>query len=272
MKKTIYLTILTIVTVVCIIFGALYHIGGFFSNITFFNFLGGNLDRSPINYSEDLDAFEAINLDTNVMDITIERGEGYHLSYNCEKYLEPEFEVKNNTFTLSQPDVSSPVFNISSNKCSMTLTVPSDVYFTKIDITSDVGAVSIEDIGAKTAIFQADVGDLTLDTCAFSDTNITADVGDITSLNTDLGNATISADVGDIELNDATFESLDLSNDVGDVDLDCATKLSNYQIELSTDVGDVTVNGKNHDKDYSRDGNGEKLTIENSTGDINLNY
>lgn len=246
MKKGIYLTIITIITIICIIVGALHHMGGFFGNI-----FSINVDKSPVNVSKDLEAFDSIHIDTNVMDIKIIKGDSYHLSYECAKYLEPEFKVENNTFTLTQTQEFSGVFNFNTRTCTLTLTVPSDIDFEDTTITSDVGDISLT--GFKT-----------------SNLYIEADVGDISAKDAVFKNGEIYADVGDTELDDITFTSLELTNDVGDVELISNSNLSDYEIELSCDIGEVNFRDKNHGDDYSQNGSDGTLTIDCSIGDIEV--
>lgn len=274
MKKTVFLAILTVITILCIIGGTIYHVSGFIDNIHLFDFSGVTLDHSRVTYSEDLDEFSAIDLDTSVMDITLETGDTFHLSYDCVSYLVPEVTVKKGTLFLTQPDV--PHFGGSNNACSMTLTVPSGTVFTNADISSDVGNIRISGLQAEDADIQADVGDLTISGCTFTRSELDADVGDIDIGDTDFGKSEITADVGDVEITGALFTNLEISNDIGDISVDVDADLSDYQMDLSTDLGSVTLNGVGYKRSFSqkgtKDSKGLRLTIENSTGDIDVTY
>lgn len=78
MKKNIYLIIITIITVVCIIAGSLYHIGGFALGL--FNNLIPRSDKSLGNVcTEELSVDEFSNLvfDTTISNINVKTGDGY---------------------------------------------------------------------------------------------------------------------------------------------------------------------------------------------------
>ena len=100
MKKTIYLTVLSLVTVFCIIIGSIYHISGWigFGLDNVFNFITGDADsslsrRNRVTYSENINEFNKIKIDTDSMNINIKKGDIFHLEYNCLENREPQFEV-----------------------------------------------------------------------------------------------------------------------------------------------------------------------------------
>ena len=83
MKKNIYLIIITIITVVCIIAGSLYHIGGFALGL--FDNLIPRSDKSLGNVcTEELSVDEFSNLvfDTTISNINVKTGDSYTVSYN----------------------------------------------------------------------------------------------------------------------------------------------------------------------------------------------
>ena len=123
MKKNIYLTILTIVTVACIIFGSLYHIIGFGSEIADYLSLPFFEEKESANNSMNTDtltpeAFTCIKGDFSVIDLTICPGSSYKISYNGNKKFAPEYsvtDIKTSTdgSSYSQADVSM-LFNESA--------------------------------------------------------------------------------------------------------------------------------------------------------------
>lgn len=285
MKKTLYLTILAIVTVICIIIGSVYHISGWFSgswfgghgiignilNVVTNNSGNPKLDHSRVTYSENLDAFDKIEIDTDVMDITINTGDSYHLEYDCVAYLEPEVSVKDKTFHLEQ---LSKWWG-SNNKCSMNLTVPSGTVLNDTYISSDVGNVKIYNIESEHATLEVNVGDITLESCKFVSSDITGDVGNINVNTSNLGDSTIENDTGNIEVDLCEFEDIDIYNDIGNVDLNTNTDLSNYEIDLSTDLGSIKYNGEKQKKYYHQSAvstsNTYNIEIETDVGNIIFN-
>ncbi|MDD6481838.1 MAG: DUF4097 family beta strand repeat-containing protein [Lachnospiraceae bacterium] len=252
MKKNLYLTILTIVTVICIIAGSCYHIVGwgvsFLSHLPFVSSsekesAGQVIDKNRI----DLDAFDTIDVDTDVAELNLVSGDTYSISISANKKLVPEYKVSDGTLTIKH---TAHVRNlIGSKKCKITVTVPEAL--DKIDISSDVGDVTLTDIEANEVTLTADVGDLNIDSCDFE-------------------SVTIDANVGDADLQDIVFTNMEITSDVGDVDIS-AGDLNGYEIDLKTDVGDVDVNDRDYHKNYYSEGTGTgRLSVSNNTGDIEL--
>ncbi len=271
MKKQIYLVILTVITVLCIIVGSAYHLFGWMGNS--FGNIFGSLDHSRVTYSEDLDNLKEIRLECSVMDVTIKTGGSFHLSYDCVAYLVPEIRVTDGALILEQPAV--PHFGGFNNRCSMTLTVPSQTVLSNSAITVDVGDIRLTDTAFdQKSTITLDVGDIRIKNCTFADAELGNDVGDIRLEDSSLRTSKISANIGDVKLTDCTFGFLDVSNDIGDISVDSGEDLSGYPMEFSCDAGSVTVNGRNHKRHFSQDGSlpDSGIELENNVGDITVKY
>lgn len=283
MKKNLYLTILAIVTVICVIVGSVYHITGWFGFGShsilgrLFSVVTGydndsKRDRSHVTYSEDLDAFEDIEIDTSVMDITINTGNSYHLEYDCVAFLKPEMSVKDNIFKLEQPSVRHLG---SNNKCKMTLTVPSGTVLDNADILSNVGDIKVYNTEIKDITVEADVGNISLESCTFATSDVEGDVGNINIITSNIGNSNIETNTGNIVIDSCEFYDIDLYNDIGDVTLNTNADLSNYEIDLSTDVGSIKYKGENKKREYYQSASGTSphysIEIETDVGNIVFN-
>lgn len=257
MKKNIYLTILTIVTVLCIIGGTCYHVIGWgvslakgitrnFSQNTTENV--GKLTKDTVN----LDAFSNITADVKVMDLTMTKGSDFSISYSASENLVPEYDVDDGTLVLTQKGLkSSSLMGMDSKKCSVTITVPEDLQ--TVDINANVGDINVNQITAENLFLNANVGDIDVNACSFE--KVVSD-----------------ANVGDVDFENISFQNMEISNDVGDVSVS-AKALSDYQMELTTDVGEVSVNDNNYRKSYNQSGDSNcKLVIDNNTGDIEVEY
>lgn len=258
MKKNLYLTILTIVTVCCIIFGSVYHILGW--GLSFLDALFDSPHFSSERESAgstvksdriELDDFTSIDADVNVMDLNIEAGDRAAISYSCSSKLKPKYRVEDGTLYLTQNSVRTTWWG--NNKCSVTVTVPAGQYYELFDINADVGDVDIANISGSQLVLSADVGDIDITRCTFGDIDI-------------------QADVGDVDVRDCEFSVLGIDNSVGDICVVSAISLSDYAIDMSTSIGEVEFNGRDCRRSYSQDGASAKqsVTLSNDTGDIEL--
>ena len=88
MKKSIYLLIITIFTIVCVIVGTNIHMGGH---------LGiSRMDDDVEEYenSATLEAFDSIAVDADVMELQIVRGEEFGIQYDCTEDMIPQYKVE----------------------------------------------------------------------------------------------------------------------------------------------------------------------------------
>ena len=258
MKKNIYLTILTIVTVLCIIGGTCYHVIGWGVSLAkrlvpFFKLQ--QTENSTKQLTADntkLDDFSKISVDVKVMDLTLTKGSDFSISYSSSEKLVPEYDIEDDTLVLTQKRLKSDsLMGLDSKKCAVTITVREDLQ--TIDISANVGDINVKQITAENLYLDANVGDIDVNACSFE--KVVSD-----------------ANVGDVDFENTSFQNMEISNDVGDVSV--STKdLSDYQMDLSTDIGEVSVNDKNHRKSYKYSGDSDcKLVIENNTGDIEVDY
>ncbi len=282
MKKSIYTTVLVILTICCIIGGTIFHMLGWFSSFSLLPWNWGNssnaLNYERKTYSEPLDAFSTVNIEGSVMDITIQTGDDYHLSYDCVAYLVPEVKIsaEEHKLEIIQPTVPQFGIGVHNNHCEMTLTVPETCTLEKLTVFCDVGDLTLAGVHSVSADIQSDVGDMEMDQCSFQVSDLGSDVGDLRIRNSSLGTCTADSDVGDMDFISCDFTSLDARGDVGDIDITLAKEDSSYGIDLSCDIGDIYVNGENHKHDYRTSLDQEHssgfISGSTSTGDIRLSY
>ena len=258
MKKNIYLTILTIVTVLCIIGGTCYHVIGWGVSLAehFVPFFKSQQEETSTKQSSadntKLDAFSNISVDVKVMDLTLTKGSDFSISYSASEKLVPEYDVDDGTLVLTQKGLKADsLMGMNSKKCSVTITVPEDLQ--TVDINANVGDINVNQITAENLFLNANVGDIDVNACSFE--KVVSD-----------------ANVGDVDFENTSFQNMEISNDVGDVSVS-AKALSDYQMDLTTDVGEVSVNDNNYRKSYNQSGDSNcKLVIDNNTGDIEVEY
>ena len=260
MKKGIYLTTITVITIICIIGGSVVHFGNIFSDfpIKFINSQRIRTeDTSPSTKetsSRNLGAFDHIVADVYVTDITIKQGKDYTIAYEATKTLVPKCEVKSDTLTIKQNAKHTRKWGTQNRNCKITITIPQNATLSTIDLDSSVGDISIDSIVADSLATDTSVGDTEIKDC------------NIESIETD-------SDVGDTNIVNCSFVDLDSDNNIGDINVSSAKDLSDYDIDLDTDIGDVYVNDRSCKRSFSKNGSsGCSVTLDNSTGDITLTY
>lgn len=252
MKKTIYLTVLSVITIACILIGS-YR---FCSNFSFRSF-GWNWNdrpsRSVHTESQTLSSFHTIRADLDVAEITIEEGTDYSLYYEATKELIPQYELKDDVLTLRHQNQSlRDQLKHGNNECTIIITVPIGTALTLLDLCSDVGNISLENVQCQKAIIESDVGE------------IKVEEGTIMALD-------LSSSIGDIDVENTTFQTLDASSDVGEVKIRPNDPVSKYSLELKTDVGEISVLNNDYMQHYNSAGtDGYSITASSSVGDVTV--
>lgn len=232
MKRAIYLSVLVVITVGCILWRVGSDAFGWF-------YSGDETEQGTevsLEGTQVLDAFSEIRVESDVMDVTIQKGTDYSLSYRTAGKNKPAYSVKDGVLSVTQKQQKKHwnLGMVSNKSAAMTITVPEDVALKDVDITSNVGDVDIN--GIVTERFECEL-----------------DVGDMTAKNAELGESTIDADVGDIEA------ALVGESDAYDISFDCG-------------VGEATLNGENVKKNtqiHAADAEG-KIELSADVGDIDV--
>lgn len=249
--KKIYIVVISTVTVFCIVIGTMAHVGGWFSGFVFDGSLEGVSE-----YSEDLSAFRSLDIEADVMSVTIKKGDRYHISYKASEKMKPKITAKGETLVVTQPEKKKFFGNFFGNKkCEMTLTVPEGTQLTRAEFNLDVADLKLADITADQMRIVTDVGNIEMASCT----------GNRLEAETDVGN---------VDIRSSAFKDMDIESDVGNVYVSGIRELSAYTVGLSTDIGKVTVNGEKCKKQFNqtavKDNDGRRLIVETDTGNIEI--
>lgn len=204
MKKNIYLIIITIITVVCIIAGSLYHIGGFALDL--FDNLIPHSDKSLGNVCTkelSVDEFSNLVFDTTISNINVKTGDSYMVSYKCNKRLVPKIKSSGDTLTISQSKGSNYRRNTTSE---ITVTIPEGASLNKLSFDTGVGEVSLDALTAADAEFDTGVGDLYVTGCSFATCDVDGGTGDLSFENCAFDKMDIDGGTGDITINGNDYD------------------------------------------------------------------
>ena len=237
MKKQIYLSVLWIITAIIIILIATKKITGIHIHINDDDWdVSSKTERTyDSKYAEKIDEslqrFENININSNVMSITVKPGTEYHIysTYNKPKYM-PEFSVENGTLKVRQ---NFPKHNNNNVKCTVEITVPKNTVLSDIDIQNNVGEVILKD-------FEAD-------------------------------EIQIETNVGEIRVSDMNFNNLKLENNVGEISVKTLEKTDKYNISARNDIGEISVGGKSYKHKFEQKNSSKKsIKAVSNVGEVSI--
>lgn len=267
-RKNIWMAILTLITVCCVIGGTFYHAGMFDLKKGFR--LGEDRMTST---SVDLETFHAINVDADMMSLSIEEGDRFYLHGKCTDRLKVEYEIKDGILFLKERNPRKAFWGgVRNESCNMTLTIPKNTEMDSVEIKLAMGNADLENIASIECEAQTNMGNCTLEKCSFNKADIDTNMGEITIKNTDLGKADIDNDMGSIRIKNCIFQDLNVDNSMGEILIEANQSLDNYQIELEAAMGDVQVNGQSEGTKYRQSGNAGTLEASTSMGSVRLDY
>lgn len=207
MKKNIYLIIITIITVVCIIAGSLYHIGGFALGL--FDNLIPRSDKPLGNVcTEELSVDEFSNLvfDTTISNINVKTGDSYTVSYKCNKLsLDTGVgEVNLNSLTASDAEFDTGVGDLYVTDCS----------FATCDVDGGTGNLSFENCAFDEMDIDGGTGNITVTSSQSLD-------GYMMDLDSGTGDITINGNDYDdeYEVNEHAKKHLVIDSGLGDIEV-----------------------------------------------------
>ena len=230
MKKSIYIGVITLITIGCVIFGVNYYFGGIF-----WGSAGVDNREADIEESATLDKYERMDIDMDVADIIITEGADYRIDYRGTSNLVLTYCVDNGVLKIEQKTKR----NMGVNNATLELTVPGDIVIDKADVQSDVGDINMEGIDIGYFVLDTDVGATLLQNCKIDDMVIESDTGDVSITECELNKADIQTDVGEVGIKDCSFKNLDVESDVGDVVIESDSSLEDFGFDLKTAVGNV---------------------------------
>ena len=254
MKKSIYLTTITIITVICIIAGSLYHIGGLALGL--FDNLIPHSDNSPGNVCTkelSVDEFSNLIFDAAVLNINITAGDNYTVSYKCNERLVPKIKSSGDTLTISQRERTNYKGNTTSE---ITVTIPDSAALNKLSFNTGVGEVNLDALTAADAEFDTGVGDLYVTDCSFAPCDV-------------------DGGTGNLSFENCAFDKMDIDGGTGNITVTSSQSLDGYMMDLDSGIGSITINGNDYGDEYEVNEKAEKvkhLIIDSGLGDIELKY
>ena len=310
MKKKIYLTILAVVTVFCIIFGTLRHMGvfGHSENVRYDtekmqiagndfsgggNVSGGNVSRSESGTAdENAKPGKNGNADRNTNsgknagmgENAGKSGTGLQAEATNSTVTEMHAEIDYGSLIVKIGDEFSAEYNGSNDyKPDVSLKNGVLTIFQKTDswnffrnIMNPKAELTItlpKGTVLNTADIRLDLGDADVSGLTIKNGTVVNNMGNIEIAYCRLGTMNIEADLGDVQVEKCEFYDLYIEEDLGKVRVFSAKDLTGAEIHLETDLGKVLVNGNDQGTAYSVSGAGDiRLSVQNDMGDVELEY
>lgn len=251
------------ITLIAMVIGLILTIAGCSINKGFS--FDSTVDTNIINISsiesenEKLDKFVNIDIESEVSNIKIIPSDEYKIEL---KYIKDEsivnYEVKDNTLKIKQENLKKVNNNMDLLKDEYNLIkiyVPKGFVMENINIVSNVGNISLDEINSNILSASCDVGNIEI-----KDTNINKKLN-------------ISNDVGNIEVSGKIYGESNIKNNIGNIDIEVDEYKNLYNYKIKNELGILELDGKNYKKEVNADNKSENnLIINCETGRIELNF
>ncbi|MBR5116295.1 MAG: DUF4097 family beta strand repeat protein [Lachnospiraceae bacterium] len=251
--RRLYLTIITLFTIVCVIGGTLTHAIGFavkasnvFGKELFQEGSEGDMTR---NY-EGGGSIRKMELDVEVANVTIKKGASFAVSFTGNKDLEPEVEWEDDELKVEQKGGMKMTRSLGlagglNRKNEVMITVPEGETLDSMEVEMDYGNCRISDVTVKDSEIRLKAGNIEVNDAGFEKFEADADAGNIEMHGCKIAKGQVRADMGNIKMTGIDgISDLVCDADLGNIQAELAQPASELTIVLNTDLGNVHLNGE----------------------------
>lgn len=271
MKKTIYLAVLTIVTIVCILFGTFYHVAGRIGNFSSGIFVKENGSLKEGSFSDNLDAFLAIQMDIAVAEVIVQNGDGFSIEYEGSEALKPQYSVENNTLLIKSKTKRLHLPTSVTGK--LVLTIPNQTELTDVVFDVDAGSIVAHNLVAKSMDIDVDAGNVEMYDSSCDKVTVDVDAGNVYWENGTFLSVEAKADMGNIEFRDCAFDVFEAEADLGNVEVHSSKSLDDYSMNIEVDLGGASINGRDFMGGYKVKGDSaHRVELKVSLGNAEITY
>ena len=282
MKKNVYLTIITIITVLAIVLGVLWR----FTPLTGISPPWEHTERSSEDSDRDLRITktwgaqelgdcQSIHLSLDAADVVLETGGQSEIRFEGNEKIMPEVRAENGQWTVKQKEKKTYFTDVQDlyENNRLVITVPEGSLQELVELDADAGNVDMKGLHVQTLSIEVDAGDLDLEKMEIQKLVLDVDAGDIDVLDTTFTEGKIDADMGNVKVMNGVFNDVSVDLDAGDVEIHSAVSLEDADLNLNVDMGEIRVNGQSSGKAFQQQGaSGTRLSVAADLGDIQVSW
>ena len=242
-------------------------IGGILSMFGLFGgFFGGDAVTEDIKTYSVSSEIQSLEVTINAADFTIKQGESFSVESNL-KHL--TVEDKNGVLTIKE----TKKFANTYTGAVLTLYIPADTAFEKVNIITGAGRLTVDSLSASTMNFELGAGEVTIDTLvATSDIDIDGGAGKITVSGGALHNLDLDMGVGQLNLTSALTGDSDFDLGVGESNITVIGNKDDYKLDIEKGLGNITVDGTSVSNIKGQGNSSNSIDVSGGIGAINLKF
>ena len=242
-------------------------IGGILSMFGLFGgFFSGDAVTEDIKTYSVSSEIQSLEVKIYAADFTIKQGESFSVESNL-KHL--TVEAENGVLTIKE----TKKFGSTYTGAVLTLYVPADAVFEKVNITTGAGKLTVDSLSAATMNFELGAGEVSIDTLiATSDIDIGGGAGKITISGGALHNLDLDMGVGQLNLTSALTGESDFDLGVGESNITVIGNKGDYKLDIEKGLGNITVDGTSVSNIKGQGNGNNSIEVNGGIGAINLNF
>ncbi|MCR4998817.1 MAG: DUF4097 domain-containing protein [Lachnospiraceae bacterium] len=231
----IYTVIIWSITLILVLAGIGYHIGGIFE----FGSRKAIEKTIPVNES-----VEKLVVDVDAGDVVIKEGDDFEVTFKYPEKYAPTVTLSDNRLEIKQKQKKiNGNTNTNKGNYKLTITIPEGTKITSADMNLNLGRLVVRDLDCTDVSANCDAGDFEVKDCTASIVNVNVDMGEINMKDSTITTITANADMGDVNL-DVDADTISAHCDMGNVTVKTVKADNEVSIKATCSLGKVTVNGK----------------------------
>lgn len=220
-----------------------------------------------------LEAFDEIDVDASIANVTVTSGDDYTLFISSDTTLggySLKWEIKNGVLNIRDGgsaghveinswDDFKNIFGVNASAMDVVITIPEGAVLNKLQVKTGLGDVFLSNLDVeKTLEAKTGMGDVECyEIRAYDDVRLESGMGDVTLAVTEPYSGT----------------EFDLKTGMGTIEAQIDGLEKDWDYEAKTGMGTVTLNGDSRGTKVERKGTGDyKLDAETGMGDVNLYF
>ena len=277
MKRNIYLTVITVVTILLIVAGVMWNLSPLAGISLPWGNTGKNTEKgvkvSKVWEEQELGECTALSLNLDAADVTLETGNRCEIRFEGNEKLIPVVKSDNGRWTVTQEQKGLVHLHDLSESTRINITIPEGMAPERLDMNVDAGDLNLRGIQVQTMEIQADAGDIDIENVGTQELKLDVDAGDIDVVDTTFTEGTVDADMGDLKMKNVTFTGFTAEMDAGNVEIQSAVSLDGAELKLDVDLGEIQVNGQSSSQSFHQPGvSGIRLAVKADLGDIRVSW
>lgn len=163
-----------------------------------------------------------------------------------------------------------------SNECRITLYIPENYQFNKVDMELGAGVMSFESLHADKILMEVGAGQIVADGIVANTLDISVGMGEILVEEMQVNKLVAEVGMGHLGLEGSVNESADVECAMGSIEMEIAGTQKDFNYEVECGMGNIDLGSNSYSgvaqEQYVDNGAAKKMTVECAMGDVDISF